>query len=154
MHRDLRDVAVINSININRVTNNWIEHRILASLDFLISWKLDEIIRLNYYYQCWLNEKNCYSINFEKLIGATGFTTKDEQINEIRLLASYIGLEINDELADNCIKMLIEKSLLDKESTFEAKIWPTFFNNENKELFKKLGGQLLINLGYEKDFNW
>ena len=32
--------------------------------------------------------------------------------------------------------------------------WQNHFNNRHKNLFKKHAGQLLIDLGYEKDNNW
>ena len=32
--------------------------------------------------------------------------------------------------------------------------WRKEFNDEEKKLFKKLGGSLLINLGYEDDDKW
>ena len=32
--------------------------------------------------------------------------------------------------------------------------WKEFFSEKHKEIFKEIGGDLLIKLGYEKDFNW
>lgn len=32
--------------------------------------------------------------------------------------------------------------------------WKKHFTSDQKKLFKKVAGQLLIDLGYEKDFNW
>lgn len=32
--------------------------------------------------------------------------------------------------------------------------WKAHFNEEHKRIFKNIAGQLLIDLGYEKDFNW
>ena len=32
--------------------------------------------------------------------------------------------------------------------------WKTQFTPENKELFKEIGGELLIRMGYETDTNW
>ena len=32
--------------------------------------------------------------------------------------------------------------------------WKTHFKEAHKRVFKEIAGQLLIDLGYEKDFNW
>ena len=32
--------------------------------------------------------------------------------------------------------------------------WKYYFNKKHKKVFKKIAGQLLIDLGYEKDFEW
>ena len=32
--------------------------------------------------------------------------------------------------------------------------WENYFNEEAKDIFKKHAGQMLIQLGYEKDMNW
>ena len=32
--------------------------------------------------------------------------------------------------------------------------WKTEFTENHKKLFKEIAGQLLIDLGYEKDYNW
>ena len=32
--------------------------------------------------------------------------------------------------------------------------WKQYFTQEHKQAFKEVAGQLLIDLGYEKDLNW
>jgi len=32
--------------------------------------------------------------------------------------------------------------------------WKTVFTERQKDLFKEIAGDLLIELGYEKDYNW
>ena len=44
-----------------------------------------------------------------------------------------------------------------KSHTFNTggiKKWEKIFNDEHKDLFKKYAGELLVELGYEKDYDW
>ena len=103
-------------------------------------------------YLPWLNSKNCYKTRFEKLIGPKGGGNLEIQLKEIKNIVNYLNLN----KSDNEIYQAAEK-LFGGSSTFrEGQIgsWKKHFKEEHKVAFKKVAGQLLIDLGYEKDFNW
>lgn len=100
----------------------------------------------------WRNTENCYTVKFENLVGPKGGSNLQIQINEIKKISAFLGLNLNDMQ----IKKIADE-LFGGTSTFrEGKIgaWKKYFTNEHKEAFKKVAGQLLIDLGYEKDLNW
>lgn len=103
-------------------------------------------------YLTWMNVPGVYSLKFEDLIGPKGGGSARAQFNEIRNIALHIGLSPDDILIEKVISRIFGNS-----STFRAgKIgaWKTHFTDKHKEIFKDVAGQLLIDLGYEKDFLW
>jgi len=73
-------------------------------------------------------------------------------LNEIIAIARHLGQQINRQEA-----MCIADQLFGGTATFhEGKIgsWKKYFKERHKIAFKKIAGQLLIDLGYEKDFDW
>lgn len=101
----------------------------------------------------WMNESDLvYTTSFEKLVGPQGGGTKKEQIQEIKNIADHLNIHISDQEAES-----IGNKLFGSTHTFQkGKInnWKEFFTLEHKKKFKEIAGQLLIDLGYENDFNW
>ena len=100
----------------------------------------------------WLDHSNVYITTFEKLVGPQGGGTIQEQLTEIMNIANHIGISISEEKAKK-----IANHIFGKGGTFrkgQIGDWKNHFTQEHKERFKKIAGQLLIDLGYEKDFNW
>jgi Sulfotransferase domain len=103
-------------------------------------------------YMPWLNHPDVYTTNFEALVGPQGGGTTEQQLTEIMNIARHIGMPITQEEA-----ISVAEHLFGNTATFhEGQIgsWKKYFNKEHKKAFKKKAGQLLIDLGYEKDLNW
>lgn len=103
-------------------------------------------------YLPWMLEPNTYTTTFEKLVGSKGGGSDTQQVREIVAMAHHIGLDLDLKT----VKGIVDK-LFGGTSTFRAgKIgsWKKYFLPRHKEAFKKVAGQLLIDLGYEKDLNW
>jgi len=101
----------------------------------------------------WMHVRNCYTVRFEDLVGEQGGGSLKAQLQEIINIANHTGTP----LASKHLIEVAQKSFGFPSGTFrEGKIgsWKTHFKPEHKEAFKKIAGQLLIDLGYEKDFNW
>lgn len=110
----------------------------------------------NFYksYLDWQNDPNynfCL-IKFENLVGPKGGGSLDLQYEEISKIFKHLKLTPKQEdikkIADN---------LFGETATFrEGQIgsWKKHFKEIHKHCFKKIAGQLLIDLGYEKDMNW
>ncbi len=101
----------------------------------------------------WLdNYPNIYVTRFEKLVGPQGGGSKEEQAAEIMKIAQYLGENITLEMAED-----IGTHLFGGTKTFRVGkfgYWKHQFTEDQKELFKKDMGNILIRLGYEKCFDW
>ena len=103
-------------------------------------------------YLPWRFEPNVYTTTFEKLIGEQGGGSAEEQIKEIIAIANYLGRFITAEEAKNIATDLFGGTLTFREGKIGS--WKDHFLERHKIAFKKVAGQLLIDLGYEKDFDW
>jgi len=100
----------------------------------------------------WKDHPNTYAVKFEDLVGPEGGGSREAQVREVINIAKHMGRETSREQA-----LQIALQLFGGTGTFrKGKIgaWKEEFTTEKKELCKKHFGQLLIDLGYEKDFDW
>ena len=80
-----------------------------------------------------------------------GSCTKEEQIAELKI-ANALNLKVTDKYL-----LRIFNESFGTGSTFRTGTtgnWKKYFSEEDKTLFKQLLGDVLIELGYEKDYNW
>ena len=99
----------------------------------------------------WLKVRDICPVKFENLIGPQGGGSAQAQLQEIRRISNWLGIRKSDQEIAHIARILFGKF------TFrEGKIgsWKTYFTPEHKQAFKQVAGQLLIDLGYEKDLNW
>jgi len=101
----------------------------------------------------WKNSPLCCSLRFEALLGPNGGgASKQEQMVELRKIASALHTDVSDEvLLDAFAESFGEGNTF---SQGKVGVWKKYFTEEHKALFKKLLGDILIELGYEKDYNW
>jgi sulfotransferase 6B1 len=92
------------------------------------------------------------AVKFEDLIGEKGGGSLPRQQETIIRIAQYLGYKLSQ--AD--LQTIIDNLFGGTYSFREGKIgeWKHYFNDQHKTAFKKIAGQLLIDLGYENDFNW
>lgn len=99
----------------------------------------------------WLNRDDIYSLRFEDLID-----NREEAISKIIQFVVSRGF-ITDVPAKR-MQEALSKSIDPKKSpTFRSGTsgaWKKQFSQQHKSIFKRLSGDLLIRLGYEKDQNW
>ncbi|MDR3647105.1 MAG: hypothetical protein P4L22_06200 [Candidatus Babeliales bacterium] len=103
-------------------------------------------------YLGWQKVPGICNIKFENLVGPKGGGTLEKQLAEIKKIAHHLGKHLSDKEIKE-----VAKNLFGESNTFrKGKIgsWKKHFNDDHKNHFKRLAGSLLINLGYEKDFNW
>lgn len=99
----------------------------------------------------WLDSEGVFNTRFETLVTETDIT-----IRKMLEFAGERGFKFN-MTQDEAVQSLKDKINPGKSPTFRSgKIggWKQAFNDENKSIFKDLAGDLLIQLGYEKDLNW
>lgn len=103
-------------------------------------------------YLPWAKENFVYTTTFEKLVGSRGGGNDYLQFKELQNIAKHIGLKPNTDKLK-----VISSKLFGYTFTFKKGLvgsWKKYFNKKHKNAFKKIAGQLLIDLGYEQDFNW
>lgn len=100
----------------------------------------------------WINHNVVY-VKFEDMIGDVGGGNDILQRDAIKNIYTYLGMEIDDKLlsyiAENCRS---SKSQTFRKGTINN--WKGQFDGELKDMFKEVAGDLLIQMGYEKDHSW
>jgi len=113
-------------------------------------------------YLPWINVSGCYSVRFENLVGARGGGSDKVQIQEIKNIAEHVGVILTDARAKDIARKLFggtwtfqaSQDMAGKDNAGKIGSWKYCFTQEHKRAFKEVAGQLLIDLRYEKDFNW
>ncbi len=107
-------------------------------------------------YMPWRKHPQFYSCRFEDLVGPMGGGILENQLKEIKNLAKYMDISLTDENSIKIAAHLFGNKQLTKHTFRKGQIgsWKSHFTEEQKKLFKELAGQLLIDLGYEKDLSW
>lgn len=166
MVRDLRDVIVSGYFYHLKTTEKWanVPRSNLDGLsykDYLNTLNLDDGLKIEIVnFKDYALHRKMHSWNY-----------KDERILELK----YEEVIINQEelftilfkhygFNKNAIHYgleVVERNSLKNKSKKDKHIrsgkpgeWKTYFKPEHKKLFKKNLGELLIELGYEKNFNW
>ncbi|MDC7724414.1 sulfotransferase domain-containing protein (plasmid) [Priestia aryabhattai] len=104
-------------------------------------------------YQGWLNDADTLSITFEDLI-----SSERARLLTLAKIANYIwdGVDLPVPI-DEMIERMEERMDGKYSLTFRSgKIggWQDEFDEEVKDAFKEVAGDLLIKLKYEKDYEW
>lgn len=103
-------------------------------------------------YKEWMYYKDVFSIRYEDLI----YNEKEEYIKNI--INFYKEHSSNNNFnTDLIVKKAIKNSEPKKSHTYrtgKSEGWKKIFTEEHKKVFKDIAGDLLIDLGYEKDLNW
>lgn len=103
-------------------------------------------------YLPWKHIPGVYVTTFEKLVGKQGGGTLEQQLIEISNIANHIGIYLDEKQLINAAEKLFGSGGTFREGKIGS--WKTHFTQEQKELFKQVAGQLLIDLEYETDLNW
>ncbi|MGD8405902.1 MAG: sulfotransferase domain-containing protein [Anaerolineales bacterium] len=161
--RDPRDVVVSHVFYVTEMEPNHVHHDYYQSLpDFDARLKVSILGRADVDiefpniaerfapYLGWLNQASVMKIHFEDLIH-----NRTETLNRIidHFLAR-VPLQASRELLLESLESSINPG---KSPTFRSGKtgeWEKHFTQEHKKIFKGVGGDLLIRLGYEVDNSW
>ena len=116
-------------------------------------FELSNIKKMFQRYTPWIDESFNLTIRFEDLIGPTGGGDFILQIAQIERIAKHLGLNLATEGINNIAGKIFNK----KSATFRKGVigdWRHHFSDNHKKLFKEIAGQLLIEYGYEKSYDW
>lgn len=103
-------------------------------------------------YLRWAEHGACV-VRFEHLVGPQGGGNHDLQRREIRRVAEYLGIALSEDMVEHIARRLYHRH----SRTFRRGAigdWKNYFTPAHKEAFKRVAGELLIELGYESDPDW
>lgn len=128
----------------------------------LIEPRKNGLSYLNYYNSRigWALSPKSLIVKYEDLVGEEGGGDLNSQIKTIFSIIDYTNLQISHDEVQDILPQLYAREI--KPIRVGNKIfqpgyignWKTFLNEEHKTLLKKYWGDLLIQLGYEEDYNW
>lgn len=101
----------------------------------------------------WMKMDYVYTVKFEDLIGLSGGGTREQQTGVIQGICEHLEIELSDSEIQRIADQVFDRSA----PTFRKGMaggWKERFTPEHKKAFKEVAGQMLIDLGYEKDFDW
>jgi len=155
VYRDLRDAAVSHCFYVRSTPwhpecQEYKNFDIKQCLKIFCSKRLDEWVG---WIRSWRENRNkeySIEITYEELIRNTFITFKK--------VAQHFDLNASNEIIQGIIKKNSFAILKKKDANFFRKgvsgDWKNHFDYEIKEVFKEKAGDLLIELGYEKDLDW
>jgi hypothetical protein len=100
----------------------------------------------------WKSQSLNLLTSFERLVGPQGGGSRELQLQEIGAIARHLGVHCTPQE----IGSVADRAFGDT-TTFRKGIigsWREHFTEEHKRACKELVGQILIDLGYEKDLDW
>jgi hypothetical protein len=100
----------------------------------------------------WQYQPNTYTTSFEQLVGPAGGGTRAAQIREITNIARHIGVPCSEARA-----AAVADQLFGGSATFRKGMigdWRNHFTPEHTRAFKRVAGDLLMQLGYEASLDW
>jgi hypothetical protein len=157
MIRDPRDVVVSNTHWL--VTQPLIHQANVkkhaedpAFFSKLLTQQIEEIKKTFDNYVPWMNDEAFYTVRFENLVGAQGGGSNKKQKQELKNIAAHSGIDLSSNELRTVAAQLFGGTMTFREG--QTSSWKKHFDADQKKLFKKVAGKLLIDLGYEQDFDW
>lgn len=161
--RDPRDVVVSHVFYVTDMEAHHVHHEYYQSLpDFdarlqvSIKGRPDAGIEFPHIadrfapYLGWLDRDEVLSIHFEELI--------NERASALSRIVDHLLLRVPLQISKESILDSLEASINPRRSpTFrsgKSGEWKKYFTEEHKKMFKKVAGDLLLRLGYEKNNDW
>lgn len=152
--RDPRDQIVSLLNHYKHINYNDKEVELLPSDDEKLLYLIKKYSKAHTtHYMGWLSSPVCCVLEFEKLMGSHGGTATDaDALLQMRAIASALRLDLSDEY----LSTVYRKSFGTGWSFFSGTVgsWKRYFNDEHKALVKQEIGDLLIQLDYEKNYEW
>jgi len=101
----------------------------------------------------WHSQSGVHFVKYEDLTDFSG-NDRDAQLRAIQEIGEFLGVSVPDSVTGE-ITEWCKRHLKEKKSQKNFMIdWKELFTEKDKALFKKYFGQLVIDLGYEKDNDW
>jgi len=166
IYRDPRDHMVSYAFYVQRPSaplfvHDWVKKnsfdQILTSFltgDFLL-YKYWYAKRIDDFYNCFLPWRMCKhvcAVRFEDLVGPMGGGTAQAQRSSIQKIAHHLGIDLSEDGITDITEKIFGKGLTFRRGKIGS--WKSHFSENHKKLFKRVAGNLLVELGYEKNADW
>ncbi|MEM8501867.1 MAG: sulfotransferase domain-containing protein [Cyanobacteria bacterium P01_D01_bin.1] len=106
----------------------------------------------------WIDDPNTLAVKFEDLVGERGGGSEETRLALVQQILDYLDISLPTEQVKTQFSSHAmnpsESHTFRKGGKGSRGGWKTFFNENHKEAFKQVAGDLLIALGYEQDDNW
>lgn len=159
IYRDPRGQVAswIKYVNEKDCSSDYLSKQILmlinGSTTFALGTKFNgSIIGLYEAYMPWASCKDVFTLRFEDLVGTKGGGDSKKQYALIKNMAEYIEIKLSSTEINKICDQLFGGTKTFSDGQIDG--WRKYFTQEHKLAFKQKAGQLLIDLGYEKDLNW
>lgn len=145
IYRDGRDFVISHKFYAQNMGLSW------SFKESVKLWK--DMIETQLKYE---KEYDLQSFSYESLLNDTKSVIK-KILNYLEL--HYDGKILEDMIYKSSFEFITgrKRGQMDKKSFYRKGVagdWKNFFSYKDKEIFKKIAGDLLIKLGYEKDYKW
>lgn len=163
MLRDPRDLVISFAHFVTKTKDHYLHtyyqqlandnERITNTIVGLDDGTLFDIGTLHQIFLGWSQSSNNCIIRFENLVGPMGGGSYDTQVREIKQIADHLIIELSVAKIERIAGRLFDTA----SPTFRKGVigdWKNHFSAQHKQVFKNVAGQLLIDLGYETDFDW
>jgi hypothetical protein len=100
----------------------------------------------------WLAHPACLTVRFHRLVGPQGGGREEDQVAELSALAAHLGFRVRPDALAGIARALFGGTPTFREGRSGA--WRDHFTREHREVFKAVAGQVLVDLGYERDPDW
>jgi sulfotransferase 6B1 len=105
-------------------------------------------------YLPWREIQGVRTTTFERLVGPRGGGSPGDQRDEVRGILGHIGFPLRGRLAVDAISRRVFSPESPTFRSGQVGGWRRYFKPEHVAAFKQVAGQLLIDLGYERDLAW
>ncbi|WAL62761.1 sulfotransferase domain-containing protein [Thermocoleostomius sinensis] len=106
----------------------------------------------------WIYEPTALAVKFEDLVGERGESSEEIRLQTIEKIANFLELNLTPQQIDKRFSSHMmnpaESHTFVKGGQGRRGGWRAKFNPQHKEAFKRVAGDVLIELGYEQDMNW
>lgn len=100
----------------------------------------------------WEREGGAVMVKFEELVGPMGGGSEEAQRDAVERVARHLDVELDGQRLRS-----VQQSLFGSGRTFrkgQAGGWRREFSGEHRLAAKEVAGDLLVDLGYERDLDW
>ncbi len=104
----------------------------------------------------WMKDPSVLVLRYEDLVGPQGGGNSVVQHMMLKVFFEHVGLALSDEEIQSVADEAFGRKGTENSTFRKGQIgtWTQYFAEEDKRLFKKLYGEVLIAFGYEQDDDW
>jgi len=152
IYRDPRDQVISRAHWILAKPEAHPQYQGYTTVSALITRLIPEVTFVYKPFMPWMYNDIVCTVKFEDLVGSKGRGDVRAQVAALTKIANCLDVTLTQPLLARCIEKLFGSGLTFRKGQIGS--WRQHFTPAQTELFKAHAGDLLIELGYEKNKNW